>query len=73
MTLKNQSDFLFGTKIYNHETKSIGLLIYTWDNTYCSSDGFVDVPFATCVDSNGKKYNTKMDNITPLEDMSEKK
>jgi len=57
---------LFGTKIYNHETKEIGLLIYTWTNVF--ADG--KVPFATCVDSNGKKYNTAMDNIVPLEDLS---
>lgn len=51
MTLKNQSNLLYGTKVYNEETKSIGLLIYTWDNTFWSSEGPVDVPFATCVES----------------------
>jgi len=68
MTLKNQSNLLYGTKIYNQETKSIGLLIYTWDNTFWSSNGPVNVPFATCVDENGKKYNTAIDNITPIEE-----
>ena len=68
MTLKNQDNLLYGTKIYNHEKKSLGLLIYTWDNTFWNSDGPVDVPFATCVDENGKKYNTAMDNITPVEE-----
>jgi len=68
MMLKNQSNVLYGTKIFNNETKSIGLLIYTWDNTFGNSDGPVDVPFATCVDENGKKYNTAMDNITPIEE-----
>ena len=64
MTLKNQSRLGFGTKILNHETNEIGLLIYTWDNTF--ADG--DVPFATCVDKNGKRYNIEMDNISPIED-----
>lgn len=61
---KNQNRALFGTKIYNHETKQIGLLLFTWTNTF--ADG--DVDFATCVDENGKKYNIRMENITPLED-----
>lgn len=64
MTLKNQSRLGFGTKILNNKTNEIGLLIYTWDNTF--ADGVV--PFATCVDKNGKKYNIEMDNISPLED-----
>lgn len=68
MTLKNQSNLLYGTKIYNNETKSIGLVICTWDNTFWSSNGPLDVPYATCVDENGKKYNTAMDNITPVEE-----
>lgn len=25
------------------------------------------VPYATCVDRNGKKYNTELDNLTPIE------
>ena len=49
ITLKNQSRLGFGTKILNHKTNEIGLLIYTWDNTF--ADG--DVPFATCVDKDG--------------------
>jgi hypothetical protein len=64
MLLKNQDSTMYGTKIYNYETKEIGLLIYTWTNEF--ADG--DVPFATCVDSKGKRYNTAMDNITPFED-----
>ena len=64
MTLKNQSRLGFGTKILNHKTNEIGLLIYTWDNTFADRV----VSFATCVDKNGKKYNIEMDNISPLED-----
>lgn len=64
MTLKNQSRLGFGTKILNHKTNEIGLLIYTWDNTF--ADG--DVPFATCVDKDGKRYNIEMDNISPIEE-----
>ena len=64
MTLKNQNRLGFGTKILNHKTNEIGLLIYTWDNTF--ADG--DVPFATCVDKDGKRYNIEMDNISPIEE-----
>lgn len=62
--MKNKDNTLFGTKILNNTTNEIGLIIYTWTNVY--ADG--EVPFATCVDSNGKRYNTPMDNITPIED-----
>jgi hypothetical protein len=55
---------MFGTKIYNNETKEYGILIYTWDNTF--ADG--DIHYATCVDTNGKIYNTPLDNITPVEE-----
>lgn len=54
---------LFGQKIKNLKTNEIGLLIYTWENVF--ADG--KVPFATCVDKNGKQYNIEMDNIEPLE------
>lgn len=56
---------MYGTKVFNQETKQIGLLICTWENTL--ADGKVD--FATCVDNQGKKYNTPMDNISPVEDV----
>ena len=39
--MTEKSYLLFGTKIYNHTTKEIGLLIYTWGNEF--SDGNVDV------------------------------
>ena len=55
---------MFGTKILNHETKEVGLLIYTWTNKF--ADG--NILYATCVDMNGKKYNIEMDAISPLED-----
>ncbi len=64
MTLKNQDRTMFGTKILNNKTNEIGLLLYTWDNTFADKD----VPFATCVDENGKKYNIEMDNISPIEE-----
>ena len=64
MTL-NKDRTLFGTKIYNHNTKEIGIILYTWTNVF--ADG--DVPFATCVDTNGKRYNIRMDAIQPLEDL----
>ena len=55
---------LYGTKIFNHKKQEVGLLISTWVNTY--ADGNVD--FATCVDPQGKRYNTELDNITPVEE-----
>ena len=62
--MKVKDTTLFGTKIKNNLTNDIGVLIYTWDNTF--ADGIV--PFATCVDKDGKKYNIEMDNVSPLED-----
>lgn len=67
MTLENLKDFdrtLFGTKVLNLETKKLGIVLYTWTNIY--TDG--EIPFATCVDENGKKYNVSMDNIQVIED-----
>lgn len=67
MTLENLKDFdrtLFGTKVLNLETKKLGIVLYTWTNVY--ADG--EIPFATCVDENGKKYNVSMDNIQVVED-----
>jgi len=55
---------MFGTKIFNHKTKEVGLLIYTWTNKF--ADG--NISYATCVDMNGKKYNIEMDAISPAED-----
>lgn len=67
MTLENLKDFdrtLFGTKVLNLETKKLGIVLYTWTNVY--ADG--NIPFTTCVDENGKKYNASMDNIQVIED-----
>ena len=64
MELKNQCRIGYGTKILNHKTNEIGLLIYSWTNTF--ADG--EIPYATCVDKNGKKYNIEMDLITPIEE-----
>lgn len=63
MELKNKNNMLFGTKIHNNKTNEIGLLIYTWTNSF--ADG--DIEYATCVDKNGKRYNIEMDLITPVE------
>ena len=58
---------MFGTKILNQKTNETGLLIYTWTNKF--ADG--DIPFATCVDPNGKRYNIEMDSIRPTEDLDD--
>lgn len=55
---------MFGTKVLNHQTHEVGLLLYTWVNVF--ADG--KVLYATCVDKNGKKYKIAMDLISPLED-----
>lgn len=68
MTLENLKDFdrtLFGTKVLNLEIKKLGIELYTWTNVY--ADG--NIPFATCVDENGKKYNIAMDLITAIENL----
>lgn len=68
MTLENLKDFdrtLFGTKVLNLEIKKLGIVLYTWTNVY--ADG--NIPFATCVDENGKKYNIEMDSITAIENL----
>ena len=54
MTVENLKDFdrtLFGTKIVNFNTQKLGLILYTWTNVYADAH----IPFATCVDENGKK------------------
>ena len=65
MALKNKNDMLFGTKIYNNKTNEIGLLIYTWTNSFADRD----IEYATCVNKNGKRYNIEMDEITPVDTM----
>ena len=55
---------LYGTKILNLKTKEIGLLICIWKNKF--ADGEID--YATCVDSQGKRYNIELDNIEVLDD-----
>ena len=68
MALENLKDLdrtLFGTKVLNWKTQKIGIVIYTWTNVY--ADG--EIPFATCVDENGKKYNIAMDSITAVENL----
>ncbi len=54
---------LFGQQIMNHKTNEVGLVLYTWENIF--ADG--KVPFATCVDKQGKRYNIELDLISPLE------
>ncbi len=61
--MTEKSYLLFGTKIFNHTTKAIGLLICTWVNEF--SDGKVD--YATCVDIKGKRYNTPLENIKVID------
>lgn len=54
---------LFGQQVMNHETNEVGLVLYTWDNVFADAT----IPYATCVDKNGKKYNIELDKLHPLE------
>ena len=58
-------DLAYGTKIFNHKTNEVGLLIKTWINKFTDKD----IWYVTCVDQNGKRYNIELDSITPLEDV----
>ena len=69
INLKDFDRTLFGTKVLNLETKKLGIVLYTWTNVY--ADG--NIPFATCVDENGKKYNIEMDSITAIENLDNNK
>lgn len=62
--LKDLDRMMFGTMVENHRTNEIGVLLYTWTNRF--ADG--DIPYATCVDKNGKKYSIPMDDISPIEE-----
>ncbi len=55
---------LYSTKILNHKTGEIGLLIKTWKNKYADAE----IDYATCVDKQGKRYNIELDNIRGFED-----
>jgi len=58
-----KQDLCFGTKVFDDKKQQVAILIKTWINKF--ADG--DVDFATIVGINGKKYNTPLDNITPME------
>lgn len=72
MNLLEKDRTLFGLKVFNHNTKELGLILYTWINVYFVIGGDrEEIVFATCVDPNGKKYNTELSNIEPVEDMDD--
>lgn len=54
---------MFGTKVKNLKTNELGLIIRTWTNVY--ADG--EKPFATCVDTNGKRYYIEIDSLELLD------
>ena len=62
---KEIMDTAFGTKILNRKDNSIGLLIKTWLNEYTDAK----IWMARCVDSNGKRYDIKLDEIIPIEEV----
>ena len=54
---------LFGTKVINHKTNEMAIVIYTWKNQF--ADGTID--FATCINKKGERYNIELDNISVAE------
>ena len=67
--MRDKDHTMFGVRVYNTKTKQQGVLIYTWKNRFSTNGGgYIDIPYACCVDMNGKKYDTEIDNLTPLED-----
>lgn len=54
---------LFGTKIINTKNDEVDLVLYTWINKFADAD----IPYATCVNRKGEKYNIALDEITPLD------
>ena len=69
--LKDEENLSYGTKVFDFNKKAVALIIKTWDNTFWENDGKkIDIRFATCVDIEGKRYNTEFKNLTPLENLS---
>lgn len=63
--------FLYGTKVYDYSKKAIAIILKTWVNTFSSENGPVYVKFATCVDYNGKNYNTEFENLVPYDEFDD--
>lgn len=59
----NKDTTMFGTKVKNLITNELGVIINTWTNVF--ADG--EIPFVTCVDTNGKRYNIEIDSLELLE------
>lgn len=62
-------DKLFGTKVYDHNKQQVGVLIKTYKL------GYVDVPEllgAKVLNPKGEIYSTKLDNLTPIYELSGK-
>ncbi len=61
-------DIAFGTKVYDHKKQNIGILIKTYNL------GYVDAPEETgakVVDPQGKIYPTNLNNLTPVNDLTD--
>lgn len=61
--------FLYGIKVYDYSKKTIAIILKTWFNTFSSESGPVYVKMATCVDYNGKNYNTDFENLVPYDEL----
>ena len=70
-TKRENDDTMFGTMVYDYNKKAIAILIKTWDNAFCDEKGVKYYTFATCVDIKGKRYETPIGDITPLETMEQ--
>ena len=51
----------------NYKTEKLGIVLYTWTNIYADAK----IPFATCIDEDGKRYNIAMDDIRAIEDLDD--
>ena len=59
-------DIAYGTKVYDTNKKQIGILINTYPLKYVDNPNLIG---AKVVDTKGKVYPTKLDNLIPIEDL----
>lgn len=61
-------DILYGTKVYDRKKKQIGILIKTYNLQYVDNPNLMG---AKIVDPQGKIYPANLDNITPVNDLTD--
>jgi len=61
-------DIAYGTKVYDYNKQSIGILICTYNL------GYVDAPNemgAKVIDTKGKSYPANLNDLTPINDLTD--